>query len=250
LIFRSLLSILLIFGQGTVTTGPSKIIGPSSITQGSGSSAPTFVQEADNATAAAVATLTVTFSSNVTAGNSIICMSGWSGSATFTSLQDGTAANFTAIDSKNPSGTTITSWLPSTSGGASASSITITISAQSSGSDLTIMCQEWHGATTLDVHAIASQSFPGTGANAFTSGSVTTTGTSGDGCAGFEMDNGGTTDNFTAGTLVAWVLRANPGRVFMASESFSQSASGSIAATFTSANGGAIVSQTAIVCIK
>lgn len=238
----------LLFQQGPTVPGRTGAVGG-----GGGGSAPTFVQVKDNATAAAVSTLTVTFGSNVAASNSIICMVAWSGAATFTSLQDGTSANFTAVTpngSDTSAGTTKTYWLPSSAGGASASAITITISAPSSGSDLNIICHEWHGATTLDVDAIQPQSFPGTATNAVTSGSVTTTGGSGDGCSAFTNNNGGTSSGFSAGTTVAWASQANPGRTFFLSESFSQSAAGAIAGTFTSTAGAGIVIQTAIVCIK
>lgn len=220
----------------------------------SGGGPAAFVQEKDVAVNSS--TPSITFGSNVTAGNTVVCSAGYNGATTITvtSVKDGTNASFSVVDAIQADGGNQgkmgTYVLANSAGGASASAITLTLSATPT--EGVLQCQEWSGVPTsspVDVHAIASPAFgQGTGANAWSSGAQTTTGA--DGCAGFVQDTGGSTDNWAAGTTVAWTGRANPGKSYLYSESFVQSGSGSIAATFGSANGGNIYAVVALVCLK
>lgn len=214
---------------------------------GSGGSTPSFVQEKDNVGTFAGTTVAVTFGTMLVASSQVTCAVGWSGSATFTSLQDGTGANFTQVDTNITSGTVTTYRLTSSTGGSSASTITLTLSGTVSSNPI-LICYNTSASSTLDVHAVQSQSFPGSGTNAITSGSVTTTAS--DVCMGFTIDNGGAPDNFTVGTNVAWTLDQNPGHVYYSAEHFVQSGPGAIAADFNSTNGGSIIVETAVVCSK
>lgn len=226
--------------------------GPGTPHSAGGGSAPTFVQEKDVSSFAAT-TVTVTFGTNVVAGSAIVCMGGWSGAGTLTSLKDGTNANLTSITTSSTAGNIILYKMQSTSGGASASAITLIVSTNAS-SNLKLLCENFTASSAVDVFELFdNEGFPGTGANAITSCKTACpdkTTTVADACAGFVIDNGDTTDNFTAGTTVAWTLDQNPGAVMHSAEHFVQSASGAIAATFTSANGAGIVVNAALVCLK
>lgn len=95
-------------------------------------------------------------------------------------------------------------------------------------------------------HAINAQDGPGTGTDAVTSGSVSTA--NADLCIGFTGDTNVDSPTMTVGT--GWTLRETQGAAGWSatSEDKTQSASGSIAATFTSSVGYAQF-PTAIVCL-
>jgi hypothetical protein len=217
---------------------------------GGGGSAPTFVREVDTKVVGGT-TSTATFSSNVSAGDTIICSVLWGGNTvTVSTFKDGTGANLTVVDTVQDTlngGFHATYRLFNSTGGASASAITVTLSAAST-TDLSLMCQEATAATTVGAHTGQQQQFPGTGTNAVTSTSVTTSSKSY--CAGFTGDVGGGSPGLSAGTTVAWTSHANPGQGYMLNESFSQSSAGSIDASFTASGGGGVVLVTDIVCVN
>jgi hypothetical protein len=179
-----------------------------------------------------IASIPVTFTSNVTAGSVICGFVFWNPSGvTLNSVGDGTRT-FTLLD--NP--TTV-------GGGASAAmfyyenhpggatTVTATFSSTVTGS-VTILVHEASGLLTsssLDQHVLNPQTAPGTATDAVTSTSVTTT-ANGEYCAGFTVSrNGGIT--ITKGSA-PWVQRESQATVAM-SEDQVQSSAGAIAATFT-----------------
>jgi hypothetical protein len=183
----------------------------------------------------AITTVAVTMTSTMTAGNAVVCGVWWlSTSVTLTSVAD-TANTYTVINN-----TVGSSWSASSvyaKNLSAASTITATFSGSVNRAG--ISCREFSGASTsapLDTSAINSQSFPGTGTDALTSTSFTTTGT-GDYIWGATYDTNANSPTFTAGTGFSGGSLAT-GTGAAASGPYSeykiQSAAGSIAATFTS----------------
>lgn len=179
-----------------------------------------------------------TFDANVTAGN-LICgyvMWGWSGAQpTLDSVTDSLGNTYTLLH--NPTNATPGAlkfaaamfYAKNISGGAD----TVTATFSGSVSPRRIVIHEVSGADTtapLDVSAMLAQSDPGTGTDAVTSGSVTTT-ASGDYIFGATADvSQGTTP--VAGTG----FTSREGANVMRSEDQIQASAGSIAATFTGSN--------------
>lgn len=174
--------------------------------------------------------ISVAFTSNVTAG-SVICGFVFWNSATITlnSVGDGTRT-FTLLD--NP--TTLSSavraamfYYENHPGGAT----TVTATFSASVGNSTIFIHEATGLLTsgsLDQHVLNAQTAPGTGGDAVTSTSVTTTGNN-EYCAGFTVERSGG-GALTAGT--GWTQRESGTNIFM-SEDQVQTSAGPIAATFT-----------------
>ena len=215
---------------------------------GGGGGTASFVTSRDGFGSLGSSTVAVTFSPNLTAGNYIICTVFWGAAVTISSVQDGTSASFTAIDTDNTN-RTATYRLASTAGGASASTITVTFSAADSGDNPTLLCQQWNdsgGTFTLDVHKTNRQAGSVAGTNTVTTGNVTTTGK--DGCMATAETVGQSNGGFSAGTDIAWVDRHNPGQNFILQESFVQSGAGAIAGTFSATAGSDM--RTTIVCLK
>lgn len=96
-------------------------------------------------------------------------------------------------------------------------------------------------ASALDVETGQASLSPGGGANDISSGSVTTT-ADGDFICGFVVETSAfNTNEFTAGTSVAYTKREENGganQIDMAAETFVQSTQGAIAATFAGATAG------------
>lgn len=127
--------------------------------------------------------------------------------------------------------------------GANTGTCTVTLASSAGGPSLAAYAIK--STSGIDVHAIQGQASPGTGANAVTSGSVTTT--SADLCVGATADwnVGGST--LAAGT--GFALQDASATLPLSDEDLSQAVPGAIAATFT--YGGAFGQMvTAIGCFK
>lgn len=174
-------------------------------------------------------TVAVTLTS-VTAASALVAFCSWlSTTITLTSITDSKSQTWTLLD--NP--TTNTGDGRAASGytlnvGAGNTTITMTLSA---GVTAEIHAIEFSGVATsaaADGHTAQAQSNPGTGANAETSGAITTT-TAGDAVAGCTFDMSNTDAGATVGTGFTIAATGTYGK----SEYQIQSAAGSIAATFT-----------------
>lgn len=176
----------------------------------------------------------ITFTTNVGAGNLVVIGVGWATTtSTISSVKDSNNAAYTLIDSTSDgtNGTLSTYFLANSAGGANASTITVTWSADPGFGFL--LGQEASGVATvsaLDVHGINTQSVPGTGANAITSGSVTSTGA--DFVFGVSFDVQANSTVYSAGTNVAWVGEGTSTAEFF-SEQIVQASGAAIAADFT-----------------
>lgn len=179
-------------------------------------------------------TATVTFATNTTAGNAVVCWLYW-GSQTIALSSVGNGTN-TATLSGNP--TTVSTsgraaWAVIENGAASANTITATFDASLSFSvAVNFYCHEVSGVATssaVDVHAMNVQASPGTTTDAVTSGAVTTT-ANGDYIFGASKDYGVTGSVVNAGTGYTSRTTGSNGAI---SESLVQGSAGSIAATFT-----------------
>lgn len=194
----------------------------------------TFVQ-AKRARAFSGTTNPVAFDSAVTAGHLIAVGVTWdSTTVTLTSITDSLGNTYTLVGNPTSSitGRAAMSYVPNVLGGAN------TVTATFSGSISSVICvQEISGANAsspLDQSALNAQTNPGTGTDAVTSGTVTTT-TAGQYIFGFSGDsNSGAT--FTQGTGFTAADVGNAG----AAEYQVQGAAGSLAATFTISAGFAV----------
>lgn len=188
--------------------------------------------------------VTITFDSNVTAGNVIAGHVGWSSTtATISSIADGLGNTYTPLN--NPTTGAFTRAAQFYAENISGGSCTITVTF--SGLVLAVMvAHEISGVATssaLDKNAMNAQTNPGTGTDAVTSTSVTTT-TNGQYIFGAvsELNEMGT---FTQGT--GFTSRVD--QAGYSSEDQVQTSAGAIAATFT-ADAGFLVPNTGIMTFK
>jgi hypothetical protein len=189
----------------------------------------------------------VTFTSAVSSGSLVCGLLFWSGTTdTITAIDDDKGNTYTKVDTL----------LNIESDGRSALSFyaknltnapqTITAHFSDTPSDKAITVREVSGAhhtTPLDKNVAAAQSNPGTGTDAITSGSQTTT-TNGQYVAGFSTAPFAQHDVGWLNAGTGYSNKDDAGNVaasefYIASESRIQSAAGSIAATFTQASAGA-----------
>ncbi len=192
-----------------------------------------------NAGSGSSGTIAVTFTSNVTAGNLICGMASWgSGTGSVSSVTDSLGNTYTVVDTVHNATDGVsaaTFYAKNITGGA----CTVTVTFDTTYDFRTVAVHEASGLDTtapLDVHTGQAQTTPGTGANAVTSGAVTTT-AAGDYIFGATTNTGGSDDTpVTAGT--GYTIRENTAFsnfVQTATESQVQGSAGSIAATFTHA---------------
>ncbi len=178
----------------------------------------------------------------ITSGNTVACFGFWNdtGASTFTSFtkNSGTAtvSAFTQPDSTVVSGNFRVNqgWASITGSGTAV--FRLTISGAASGA-IVVVCQEISGvptSTPVDgaAHKMQAQAAPGTGTDAISSGSVTTT-TNGDYIFGFSADG---PQNSTVSAGTGYTARDANGTHYV-TESQVQGSSGTIAATFTGTNG-------------
>lgn len=195
------------------------------------------------------ATMPVAFGSNVAANNLIVGAVTWDGNHTLSSVTDSQGNTYT-LETVVRDGATPTVSLQvfhTIAGSSAACTVTATLSGNANRK--AIVVHEVSGVQTTagyrDKYAGQSQSNPGTGSNAVTSGSVTTT-TDGQYIFGATGDPGYSTGK-TQGT--GYTLQETDGVMsILTSEDQVQTSAGSIAATFT-IDGFAVIS-TAIATFK
>lgn len=206
---RLLLALLLVFLQGTASTGPTKTAGPTISTHGASGGGPSFVQacQAENNTGTA-SNLNCVFSSGTASGNGVSIYVFW---AT-------TAANAPATgDISDPSSDTftfVTSKFDSTNSAAGAMHLATTVTAGTTtltfnclARTATLHCNGFQGFVAFEVHGGSRVSDGSNSVNA--AGSTTanadvctsiTTGTSGDLIVFGATDTVSNTTTFSAGT--------------------------------------------------
>lgn len=213
----------------------------------SGGGAAAYVQQIqpvlDICSATTCAGSDLAFSSNVRATDGVVCLFMWTGVSTITSVVDGNSAAYSALGSiisYTPFNTAYFQYfvLANNAGGSGSTQLTLTF--PTAATYVIPTCQEWSGVSTasgtgmVDAFSVlAGQTDPGTGTNAITSASVTTTGA--DGLAGLSIDSAIQSDSWSAGTSsVAWTLSTTTPS-YGASEYFTQTSGASgTKATFTS----------------
>lgn len=170
-----------------------------------------------------------TITNTVASGNLLSLGIGWGNTTTITGLSDDKGNTWTQVGTALvDSGTLAIYYATNTASGATI--ITVTFSADPGFGNMIV--HEIAGASTggpLDQEGKNSQFNPGTGANAITSGSETTT-VNGEYIFGYTMDVSGVGGTESAGTGFTGLVTSGDG----ASEYQIQSSSGSVAATFTS----------------
>lgn len=190
--------------------------------------APAHVQSPTPVTGSSGTTLAIAYGSNVTAGNLLVCHiyanHGISGVADSRSQTFTSAVNVT----DGATYSLATFYYANTTGGAD----TVTVTFAGAITYASLQCSEYSGVATsspLDKFASNSQTTPGTGANAVTSGSVTTT-TDGQLIVGWS-----TALTVGAGTTSAGTGFTGRTNVFgdTLCEDQVQTSAGGIAATFT-----------------
>lgn len=191
--------------------------------------APAHIQSPTPVTGSSGTTLAIAYGSNVTAGNLLVCHiyanHGISGVADSRSQTFTSAVNVT----DGATYSLATFYYANTTGGAD----TVTVTFAGAITYASLQCSEYSGVATsspLDKFASNSQTTPGTGANAVTSGSVTTT-TDGQLIVGWS-----TALTVGAGTTSAGTGFTGRTNVFgdTLCEDQVQTSAGGIAATFTS----------------
>lgn len=219
-----------VLAQSLVLPGPGL-----TVASGGGGGTPTFTACPTSPTscshqngATTATTVPLTLGAAVPSGNACMVVVSYSGSAATVTVTDDKTNTYTQVDQLffSALGFTTTSFyiLNVTNG---PTTITGTIPSNAFGA-LQIDCYSNIATTAaLDVHAIANQTNPGTGANAITSGSVTTT-------AAGELVYGFTLDGSSLGVSVGTGFT---GHQAIASTYFSeglvQGSAGATAATFT-----------------
>lgn len=242
--------------------GKASIVGKATIIAAAGGSAPTIVgfgAIGSALTSTSTFNIQSPFGTNISvpAGTNLYVLAGaQQGSAGTFAITDncnigGTSDTFTALegsptlDSTNTIGQSFTATT-----GATVNPCTITITFSVSSAGAVGGAYAYSGSSGIDVHAINPQQFPGSGTNAVTSGSVTTTGTNRL-CMGITTQSG-SSDTITGGTSsVAWTLDAATTTVGTAAvEHFTQSTAGAITANFTNTTNVNSVPITSIACAK
>jgi hypothetical protein len=254
LVIFALLASSLLHAQGGIG-GKGGIGGTGGIGGGNSGSLPAFVQ-ACNAANSGVASQPCTPSANVTSGNYILCFSWWldSGGQTFTNFSK-TSGTSTVGSFTEPDTTLVTGNNHAIAGyaavtGTGTATITVTLSGAATGT-VYIACNEVSGLNgTVDKHTLQAQSAPGTGTNAITSGSVTTT-VNGDYLWGWTTDTNANCSALNAGTSGSgYTLRTSTNTANRNTEDQVQASAGAIAATFTCTGGGGDTFETGILAME
>jgi len=195
-----------------------------------------FVQLCGNRATATDTTITCTFGSNVTSANAVAVQASWDliGGANVTATASGVGCTFSAAQDavdqtgQDPNRRAATFYGENCTGGSTV--VTITFSQTTTTRE--VIAHEIAGVATSGSqggHTGQFQATPGTGTDAVTSGSITT---SVNGCYIFGTTTGGLGGSIiTAGT--GYTARFNAGGNNHASEDRVQASAGSIAATFT-----------------
>jgi hypothetical protein len=243
---RYVLALLVAFitaSIGVGPAGPNAILGPGSGGGGGpGGGTKTLVQAKLGVGTAGGGTSSdsVTFNVPITAGNTVVCavmsyLGGGGGAVGPATASDGTNSytiGDTVLGTDGFSNMT-TIWFVSTAGTPS----TVTANWTTPTTFTQLLCAEYHstGAITLDGHTIQAQAAPGSGANAISSGAITT-GSNGDEIIGFYANLSAGDQQPTAGT--SFTLQLSDATLWNLSlEDRTQTTAGSVAATFSQALG-------------
>lgn len=187
-----------------------------------------------------VSSITCAFTGNVTNGDIIACMGAWDTSRTFTSFSK--TSGTSTVSSFTQPNTVLTSGTNGAQQGyatvSATGTATITLSVGGGTATVNVICHDISGGNTttpLDVSTQQNQSSSLSGANAVTSGTVTTT-VNGDYLFGWCWDIGGNASSIAAGT--GFTIRDQISVGGRTTESEVQSTAGSgTAATFTTTGG-------------
>lgn len=213
MIIRLLFAVLLFCAAETARAAPAHVQSPTPVTGSSGT------------------TLAISYASNVTAGSLLSC---WIyANHGISSVADSRSQTFSSAVNVTDGATFSLAnfYYPNTTGGAD----TVTVTFAGAITYASLQCAEYSGVATsspLDQATSNSQTAPGTGANAITSGNVTTT------TAGQLILGWTTALTVGAGTVSAGTGFTGRTNVFGDTifEDQVQGAAGSIAATFTGTN--------------
>lgn len=199
------------------------------------------IQGAHNSSSAGATSITATFGISVTSGDCIVGVVLW-GSTTnnLSGVTDSKGNTYTVLDTvTNVDGQSASSFCL---GNITNGPISVTANFSASDSNLVLICDEYSGglasSNPVDVHHGQSQSRPGTGTNAVSSGAATTT-QNGDLIYGGAFDLSGASTTYTAGTGFALRTADTGLSRHGQSEDETQASAGSVAATFTSNQSGA-----------
>jgi chitodextrinase len=200
--------------------------------QVSGAGSPAFVQAASNR-AFSGTTITAAFGSAVTSGDVVAVFVSWRTGSTLSSITDNCGGSYTLVNN-NTAGNDSAFAAMAYGTGSSGSCTLIAHFAADPGSDRVIIVHEISGVSTaspLDSGQtkINSQSSPGAGTDAVTSGNITTT-INGDYIFGATYNTSANTPTISPGTNDSIRNTSSPD---LASEDRIQSSSGAIAVTFT-----------------
>ena len=212
---------------------------------------PSYVQS-QSVVCSTTSTCTITFANPVSSGDYIaVAFPGYSAPAA-TSVTDncntgGTSNSYTILDNSVTSGAGRAGQAVA-SIGANTASCSVTINLPSSAPYLFPAIEEISHTSGVDVHTAHNQTAPGAGTNAVTSTAVTTTHNNELilGWCGVGSINGA--NAISAGT--GFTQRQVPSANAMLSEDLSQSTAGSIAATCTMTQGGAIYTLAGVMAFK
>jgi hypothetical protein len=197
-----------------------------------------YVQSASGNDHWGTASASAPFAANVTAGNAIAVLCAWTSvSQTLTSVTDSQGNSYTLVD--NPTtgsyGRAAMAYaIAQTSG-----PMTVACRFSSAAMGKSVIVHEISGVNAsvpLDGHKMTVRMNPGTGANALTSGSITTT-VSGDYLVGFTFNDSGNLADWNAGTGFTRRQDLRIASYPAASEDMIQAAPGAVAATFTATTG-------------
>ncbi|MBI2023163.1 hypothetical protein HYT01_01190 [Candidatus Giovannonibacteria bacterium] len=236
--------------NGTLTGGPSRIEGKLGqalsfdgvddyVSFGGGAGTVAYVQSKDARNAAQATTIAVTFTSATVSGNAIVGAVTWGCAfADLTSVTDNKGNSYTLKTRAEDAGNTQSIqafYAKNITGGATH---TITANINGSCSFRAIAVHEVSGVDTTAPDDGSNQQFqsaPGTGTNALTSGSFTTS-ANGDYIFSATQDTSANTASHTAGTTISYtrVTNGSSADVDFASEWGTQTTAGSVAGTWTS----------------
>jgi hypothetical protein len=197
-------------------------------------SGPAHVQSASGNDHFKTASASASFSSSVTATNAIAVLCAWKGtSQTLNSVTDTQGNTYTIV--ANPTTGTYGRAAMAYAIARSSAADTVSCNFSTAAMGKSIVVHEVSGVDTslpLDGHRMTVRNAPGSGANAITSGSITTT-AAGDYILGFTFNSSANQADWSAGTGFTMRQNLRLGSYTAASEDAIQSAPGPVAATFT-----------------
>jgi hypothetical protein len=224
---------------GTTTIGAASgaITGSTTLTISS-AAAITYVQSASGNDHYSTATAAAKFANAVTASDVIAVLCAWTGTTqTLTRVSDTQGNAYTIVDNPTSGSYGRAAMAYAVAGVSGPDTVTCTFSSASMGKS--VVAHEIGGvnaAVPLDGHKMTVRLSPGTGANAISSGAITTT-VNGDYLLGFTFNSSSNQADWNAGTGFTRRQDLRVASYTVASEDAIQSAAGAAAATFTATAG-------------